>query len=245
MNNNINSSTNAKNNLIFFGVIIGVALIICAFIGRATLLNVKAYGNTISVTGAASKPIQSNLAIWEPEISATSPNVEAGYAKIKSDIENVKAFMTKRGFKDSDYELFGVNVRKNYDRDRNETGVTLTQRIKMELNDVAKVTQLAREASSLLEKGVEINSYNPRYLFTGLDTLKIEMIKAATENAVLRARQLAETNGKKVGAPTSARVGVFQIRPLHSQEVSDYGISDVTSVDKEIVCTVNISFMIE
>ncbi len=245
MDNNSQTSMSNRNNLIIFGVIIGAALIICAFIGRVTLLKVKAYGNTISVTGAASKPIESNLAIWEAEISATSPTVEAGYAKIKSDVEKVTAFMSSRGFKEGDYELFGVNVRKNYDRDRNETGVTLTQRIKMELGVVSKVTQLAREASSLLEKGVEINSYNPRYLFTGLDTLKIEMIRAATENAVLRAKQLAETNGKKVGAPTSARVGVFQIRPLHSQEVSDYGISDVTSVQKEIVCTVNISFLIE
>jgi hypothetical protein len=71
------------------------------------------------------------------------------------------------------------------------------------------------------------------------------MIRAATENAKLRAEQLAESTGKKVGAPRSARVGVFQIRPLHSQEVSGYGINDLSSIEKEIVCTVHISFMIE
>lgn len=79
----------------------------------------------------------------------------------------------------------------------------------------------------------------------GLYTVKIEMIRAATENAKQRAQQLAEITGRKVGAPASARVGVFQIRPLNSQEVSDMGMSDERSIDKEIVSTVNVSFLFE
>ena len=75
--------------------------------------------------------------------------------------------------------------------------------------------------------------------------MKLEMIKAATENAKLRAEQLANTTGKKVGSPQTAKVGVFQIRPSHSQDVSDYGINDVRSIDKEIACTVHISFLID
>jgi len=244
MNNNQNPSP-SKNGLVLFGIIIAVAFIACAFIGRSTLIKVKGYGNTISVTGAANKPIESNLAIWEAEISTSSPTVETGYIKIKADIVKVMDFMKKQGFDENEYEISGVNVRQNYNRDGNETGLTLTQRIKIEMDDVARVTNLYREASSLLEKGVQINSYSPQYLFTGLDTLKLEMIKAATENAQLRAEQLVGTTGNKVGAPISARLGVFQIRPLHSQEVSSYGISDVSSIDKEIVCTVNISFLIE
>lgn len=245
MSENSPSATPTKNNLVVFGVIIAVALIICTFIGRSTIIQVKSFGNTISVTGAANKPIESDLAIWEAEISTSAPTVEIGYAKIRSDIVKVAEFMEKQGLNSEEYKLSGVNVMKNYNRDGDVTGLTLTQRIKIELGDVERVTRLYRESSTLLEQGVQINSYDPQYLFTGLDNLKLEMIKAATENAELRARQLAETTGRKVGAPTSARLGVFQIRPLHSQEVSNYGMSDVTSISKEIVCTVNISFLIE
>ena len=70
------------------------------------------------------------------------------------------------------------------------------------------------------------------------------MIKAATGNAKLRAEQLAGSTDMQVGAPRSASVGVFQIRPLRSQEVSDYGINDQSTIDKEIVCTVHINFQI-
>ena len=98
---------------------------------------------------------------------------------------------------------------------------------------------------SCFKFGIEFECGSPRYIFTGLNPLKVEMIRAATENAKLRADQLARSTGRDVGAPVSARVGVFQIRPLHSQEVSDYGINDQSSIDKEIVCTVHINFLIE
>lgn len=70
------------------------------------------------------------------------------------------------------------------------------------------------------------------------------MIRAATENAQLRARELAESSGRKFGTPSSARVGLFQIRPRNSQEASDYGVNDVTSIEKEIVCIVQARFLI-
>ena len=117
--------------------------------------------------------------------------------------------------------------------------------MRIELGDVDRIDKLAREASTLIEKGVMMESRSPQYLFTGLDTLKVEMIRRATENATLRATQLAESTGRKIGPPTSASVGVFQIRPQHSQEVSGYGMSDVSSIDKEIVSTVHIEFLIE
>ena len=43
----------------------------------------------------------------------------------------------------------------------------------------------------------------------------------------------------------SARMGVLQITPKFSNAVSDYGINDLSSIDKEIVGVVNASFQIE
>ena len=138
-----------------------------------------------------------------------------------------------------------TNIRKTFDHYRNPTGYSLNQTVKIEMSDVDRITSLAGKASVLIEQGVEFNSRPPRYLFTGLDSLKLEMIQAATENAKFRAEKLAHTADRKVGAPTSARVGVFQIRPRHSQEVSGMGISDISSVEKEIVSTVHINFIVE
>jgi hypothetical protein len=226
-------------------VIVGIALVVCAFVVRSTIIQIKGFGRTIQVTGAAFKPITSDFAIWEGNLQTSAISLSAASAKLGRDVEAVKAFMASAGFKEGEFEIGPVQVYRSYDREGQPTAYNLSQQVRTQAPDVARITQLSTAASALIQQGVELTSQPPRYVYTKLEDVKIEMIKAATENAKLRAQQLAETAGQEVGAPTSARVGVFQIRPIHSQEVSDYGINDVSSIEKEIVCTVNISFLVE
>jgi hypothetical protein len=209
------------------------------------MVKVKGFGQTIAVTGAAYKPITSDFGVWEGSISAPGTTLDAAYREIRRSMATTEVFLQAKGFTAQQYKVGSVQILRDYNREGDVVGFNLRQTVKLELTDVNRISTLAKEASTLIEQGVEINSHRPRYLFTGLDALKLEMIKAATENATLRAQQLAETTGRKVGAPTSARVGVFQIRPLHSQEVSSMGMSDVSSIEKEIDSTVHESFLFE
>jgi hypothetical protein len=43
----------------------------------------------------------------------------------------------------------------------------------------------------------------------------------------------------------SARMGVFQITPVNSTEVSDWGINDTDSLVKKVTAVVTVSFAIE
>lgn len=226
-------------------LMISLALVVCAIIGATTIVIVKGYGRTITVTGAAFKPIRSDFAAWEGVVSVRAPSLEAAYRSLEEDFDKVAEFLKRQGYGEQDYDVGPVRITKTFNREREITGFGLSRTVQVEQADVERISMLANEASTLIEQGVMMESRPPRYLFTGLDTLKIEMIKAATENAKLRAEQLARTTDQSVGAPTAARVGVFQIRPLHSQDVSSRGISDVTSIDKEIVSTVHIDFLIE
>jgi len=236
---------NYKGHYIISSIIIALAFIICALIFSSTLKDIKNLNQTIAVTGAAFKPIASDFAVWEGAITTSDINLETASVKLKNYREQVIKFFIKKGFNEKDFTIGPVNLNKNYDRDRVFNGYSLRQNFKIELDDVERITNLAKDVSELIENGVEVESWQPQYLFTRLNEVKLEMIQEATENAKLRAEQLAKTTGKKVGSPQSARVGVFQIRPSHSQEVSDYGINDVRSINKEIACTVHISFLIE
>ncbi len=226
-------------------VIFGISLIICAGIIRSTILEVKGYGRTVTVTGAAYKPITSDYAVWEANLQASALDLASASSKLNRDLGEVVKFLATNGFPETEYQIGPVQISRSYDRDGNPGRYMLYQSLKMEMSDVVRITEVARSASSLVQEGVELASFPPRYIFTGLEAVKLEMIQAATENAKLRAEQLAGATGRKVGAPISARVGVFQIRPLHSQEVSDYGMNDVSTVEKEIVCTVHINFMMD
>ncbi|MDZ4723840.1 MAG: SIMPL domain-containing protein [candidate division Zixibacteria bacterium] len=241
----MNSNAVNNRNTIIASLVLGLALIICAFIASSTFVRVKGFGRAVTVTGAAIKPITSDFAIWEANVTADDLSLEAAYATIKTGLEKSRQFLIASGFADTSIEIGTVQVNRSYDREGRPAGYTLYQSIKVHVADVDRITLLARESSSLIEQGVAITTLPPKYVFTKLEDLKIEMIKAATENAKLRAEQLAKTTGKEVGAPLSARIGVFQIRPLYSQEVSDYGVNDMSSIQKEVVSTVNISFLIE
>lgn len=240
-----NTHNGTRLNLIIAGSILAATLIICTLIGASTLIKVRSLSNTIRVTGAAFKPIKSDYAIWDANVSARAETLESAYSKLESDLKKVKTFFENQGISDTSYSLRPVRINKHMNREGQIIAYTLVQTFHIEMPDVEKVKSLSEKASVLIEQGVMIESRPPKYLVTSLDDLKIEMIRAATENAKMRAEQLAGSTGHKIGAPTSANVGVFQIRALHSQDVSSRGMSDVSSINKEIVSTVHVRFLIE
>jgi hypothetical protein len=110
---------------------------------------------------------------------------------------------------------------------------------------VELISQLCRESTDLINSGIEFISEAPQYFYTKLDALKIEMLSKATANAKERAENMVNATGNKIGFMRSAKMGVFQITPVNSTEVSDWGVNDTTSLEKKVTAVVNASFAIE
>lgn len=71
------------------------------------------------------------------------------------------------------------------------------------------------------------------------------MLGEASKNAKRRAEQLVANSGGKIGPLRSSKMGVFQITRPNSNEVSDYGIYDTSSLEKEITAVVNAEFYVK
>jgi hypothetical protein len=84
----------------------------------------------------------------------------------------------------------------------------------------------------------------PQYFYTKLSDMKVDMLADATLNAKKRAEKIAINGGGKIGPLRSTKMGVFQITPVYSNEVSDYGINDTSSLEKKITAVVNVEFYI-
>jgi len=233
-----------KKDIIISSIIIGITLLLCVLIISGTLLKIKGFGQMVSVTGSAIKPIKSDFGIVELIFEAKSNEITKAYSKMKNDLEIIKEFLKTKNIREDEYEIKSISKLDFSDNNGKYLYTQLTQTIKISDTDVEKISKLALAATMLTEKGVEINAQT-QYIYTKLEDIKFEMLKLATENAKLRATQIASTVGKKIGMPISAESGVFQIRPRYSQEISDYGISDVSSIDKEIVTTVRVKFLFE
>lgn len=236
---------------VWTAVILALGLIISSSIVTLGLVKIKNAGNTITVTGSAKKKIVSDLAVWTGSFSVRSKDLKSGYQQLKANEAIVKKYLLEKGIPEKDIEFSSINTTTNYvvgpnGMYTNEVeSYVLTEEVKVEARNVQKIKQLALDATDLMNQGLEFQSFPPQYFYTKLAELKIQMLSLATQNAKQRAEEIARNAGGKVGALRSAHMGVFQITPLYSNEISDYGINDTSSLEKEITAVVNCSFEIK
>lgn len=212
-------------------IIFSVAIVVAAwFLGSSYVSRANPDG-VISVTGSGSENFTSDLIVWEGVFTRVNPNLEEAYKELNRDKEIVKKYLTEKGISTENFVFNSVQTseqRENQYQNGNYVGsifkaYELQQSVKIESKDVEKVEQVSREITELLNKGVQFNSTPPRYYYTKLADLKIEMISKATEDARLRAEKIADNSGGSLGDLKNASMGVFQITGQNSGE--DYSWS--------------------
>ncbi len=212
-------------------IIFSVAIVLAAFfLGNAYVKRAQPNG-VISVTGSGSENFTSDLIVWEGTFSRMDPNLKQAYDDLNADKETVRKYLIDNGIKPENFVFNSVQTieqQENQYQNGNYVGsifkgYELIQSVKIESSDVELIENVSREITELLNRGVQFNSTPPRYYYTRLADLKIEMISKATEDARLRAEKIAENSGESLGELNSASMGVFQITGQNSGE--DYSWS--------------------
>ena len=240
-----------NSQIIILGFSIAAAAVLSTIILSKTLIQMKRFSQEmISVTGSAEQNITSDYAVWRGEFWRRDPLMTSAFAAAKEDLKKVREYLIAKGVRESDIVaaqastsiLYKKNEKGN---DTNEIeGYQITQSIEIRTTDVLKAAEIARLSTELIDQGIQFTSQSPEYFYTKLADLKVEMLAKATENAKLRADQMAKSTGNRIGLMRSARMGVFQITPVNSLEVSDWGVNDTSSLEKKVTAVVNVSFSI-
>lgn len=242
---------NGKNNLIVPLSILSGAIILSVIIFSFVWKSTKNADQTITVTGSAKKTIVSDLGIQRGTLQAISSDRKTAYQIVAQQMPTVISFLNSKGFEEKQIEVFGITGYPVYEispqgyQTQRISHYVYSQRFEVRSNDVQKIKELSLTLSSLVEKGLDVQPDMPEYLYTKIDDLKIEIQGEAAKNAMERAEKIAHSTGRTLGSLRNARMGVIQITPLNSNMVTDYGINDVTSIDKEITAVVSASFQID
>lgn len=228
--------------------------------------NIKGNENLITVTGSAKKQIRSDLIVWRCSFSCTSSTLVEAYNKLNIQSDIVKKYLMNQGVKEKWADkgkeeaivFSSISTMPNYKVLQMKSGggfydytsniiesYTLTQTIEIKSNDVDKITDISRKATALISQGINLNSSPPQYFYTKLADEKINMLALATEDARSRALNMAEKAKATCGKLRTANMGVFQITPIYSNDVSDYGINDTSSLEKEIMAVATCKFEIK
>jgi len=241
-----------NTQVVILGVCIAVATIVASVIlSQGFIRVIKMTREQITVTGSANKQIISDYVVWQASVTVRDADLAKGYKRLAADLDKVKKYLLAKGVPEQELIIPQVNTEQLYKKDEhgNDTNEfmdnRLTQLVEVRSEDVSKITQVSREVTELIDQGVQLNSGAPEYLYRKLDELKLEMLARATENAKQRAENMAKATGNKIGVIRSARMGVLQITPGTSTDVSDMGINDTSSLDKKVTAVVTASFAIE
>lgn len=202
----------------------------------------------ITVTGSAKRPIRADFVVWRASVGIQSPSITTAAGELRGESNRVRAFLRANGVADSmltirPVETYAVPELAETGR---ETGriiaYRLTQQFEIRSSNVNALTALSQKAAELMSEGVALSSQPPEYLYTRLADLRVSLIEEATRDAKARAEAIAKSTGNSVGSVRQARIGVFQITPRFSTEISDYGLNDVTAIEKDVTAVVHVTF---
>ena len=215
-------------NAIIFGIAIVASSI---FLGKAYTDRNKVEGE-IQVTGLGNTDFSSDFIVWEGSFDAQNIDLKQAYVTLEHNKSVVNTYLTNKGISTDQLIYSAVKSHKktkqlysqNGDYMGDEfVGYVLTQSVQIESKNVEKIEKISREITELLNQGVQFYSEAPRYYYTKLADLKIEMISKATEDARIRAEKISEFSGGKLGDLESAKMGVFQITGQNSKEGYSWG----------------------
>lgn len=225
--------------------ILAIGIIIAAFVWGAFFISAR-NEQSIRVVGQGVKTVTSDLIKWNITINRDT-NVASkseGPSWIQEDLNKIKKYLANNGIEEKDILVDPVSSYANYGNN-GVTGYSFSQRIEVKSGDIEKIEKLALDNKALAKQDIYLQYSDLEYFVSNLAELKAEMLALATVDAKARAEEIAKSSGNKICGLLSAKTGVFQIRKPLSMDISDYGIYNTSSKEKEIAVTVNATFKIK
>lgn len=227
-----------------------ITFVVAVFVSAYTFKYRNRADDVIVVTGLAKQEFDSDLAVWSGHYDVHNPSLKGAYDQLKKDAEAVRAFLSEKGIADTELQISAAAINKEYEETvqgersvQKFVGYHLSQTVRVESMTIDKVEAVARDVSSVIDKGVEMYSNSPEYYYTKIGDLKIAMIAEATKDGTLRAQQIANNATGKIGSLRYSSLGVFNIaRPNSNTETTWAGSFDTSSRRKTASVTIKLQF---
>lgn len=228
-------------------LVLGVSIILAALIFGTFFYLSRGTEKTVRVVGAATARTGSDVAKLRIFLnrSVGQHEVRMGYQDIGRDVSRLLAELAETGFTSNEIQINPASAFQNYNQQGTVTGYTVQQSVVVISGNVDTLQALALRPDRLLALGIVLQSMQIEYYSSNIADLKKELLAAATADARKRAEEIVRGSGMAIQGIESARAGVFQITEPYSTEVTDYGIYNTSTREKEITVTVAATFLVE
>lgn len=233
---------------LFLGLLsLAVAAVWIGHIFASTIHDAKHAADTITITGSARKPISADLVQWDLSVEgkASTPVEAARRERVAG--SSLVAFLRTAGVAQASIspEVVQSDVEvTRIDKKHTRTTYVVSQGYEVSTRRIDVVQAAATRLGSLLERGVDVSAQPLAYISTDLEAAKLDALGAATAEARRRAEILVKGLGGKLGRMRASSLGVYQITPRNSTEISDYGVNDTSSRLKDVTAVVSATFAV-
>ena len=238
-------------------LLIALGLIVGGWLLGVQIKNTRLADRYITVKGLVERSVKSDLAIWPLSYKEAGDDLTALYAKTEADKKVIMDFLQEQTIQPNEIELGVIRV---VDTQANEYGggtraphrYIVEQQITVRTPRVDVVATAAQKTLQLLQKGIVLSGNQGQglaYKFTGLNSIKPDMITEATRNARAAADRFASDSGSKVGTIRQANQGVFSILPADqgsgTGEAGDTGFNADASLMKTVRVVTTVQYYLK
>jgi hypothetical protein len=220
--------------------------LIISVVGAYTAYNIKQASDSIEVTGSAKQAVVADMARWIVSLETKTGinDQQQGYARLEAATSKITAYLESQGF--NDFETPAVTSYPNYTYPQYSepvfTGFSVARQIIVRSDDVAAISLLANNIEPFTGANYNVTTQSLELTYSKLDEMRVQLLSEAIKDAQARAEAIASESGRSVKVLRNASSGVVQVLPAGSIEVSDYGMYDTQSMNKEVMVTVRATF---
>jgi hypothetical protein len=210
----------------------------------------RGHTQVVTVTGSAKEQVASDFAIWDLSVSSQQSAAAGAAKELAAWTEKIRAFLTAQGIQPDEVTVQpvstqAVNATDNGGNPTQVIGYTVTRNFEVRSARVGAVASTAEASAKLIAAGVPLQAQPLQYVLTKLSDLRPKLLADAVRDAQNRGKILVEASGAKLGKLRDVQVGVFQITSPNSTEVSDYGVYDTSTLNKDVTAVVNVTFALK
>lgn len=205
-----------NRNLLPAALVLGLSIIISGWIFGNKFYQSRFSDRYVSVKGLAEMEVKATLASWTLESRLDGPDFET----VKQGVNNQSKIMTDwflgKGFHRNEIKIEDVSVTRNYYQE-GQPPFNGAVRVSLQTENVDLLEEVSGMTTELLDQGVFLSgdrwSNRPRYYFTGVNEIKPELLRDATQAALESAKEFAENSGASVGNIKYANQGIIVLLP--------------------------------
>ena len=204
--------------------------IIAAFIIAAGIMALGAFishglgqfsanSRVVTVRGLSEREVNADKVTWPIVSKHVGNDLTTLYQEVETTKQAIVKFLKDNGLNDNEFSVNAPKVQDmqadNYSGQPAAYRYNVTSVVVVTSGQVEKVNRLMTKQSELMAQGIAIvagdYNYQTLYEFTGLNSIKPDMVADATKNARKAANKFSEDSDSKLGKIKSASQGQFSI----------------------------------